>query len=498
MANQNVGPNQNPILYARSLASGQATYVTATNNRLDVNATLAVESIEIGTVDQGTGGASPWLVTGGKSNNAGAPSTTNLGVLPAIANAGAPSWSEGNQVGLSTDLAGNLRVTGSISVGGTTDNSAFTAGSSTGTTALGFYHSTIDTVTDGRAAALAIDSKRSLFTVIRDAALNARGANVNSSNQLSVSVDNTPTVTANAGTNLNTSLLATSANLTAGTQKTQIVDGSGNVIASTSNALNVNITAGSAVIGHVVTDSGSVTNATLSAETTKVIGVTRTADGTGNLLTTNSTTYTAKFGLDSNLLGTLGTAFSTAGKVDVKGADGDVFVRQTTGTNLHVVTDSTSTTAVTQATASSLNAQVVGAGAQNAAVTGNPVLEAGYASAAEPSNVGADGRAQYPWLDQKGRQIVAFQAGANANTSVAGNAGSVTLLAANTARKGATLFNDSTVTCYVLFASSGASTTAYNVQMPANSYYEVPFGYSGAIVGIWASATGSMRVNEVT
>ena len=36
----------------------------------------------------------------------------------------------------------------------------------------------------------------------------------------------------NAGTNLNTSALATSANLTSGTQKTQIVDGSGNVIAS--------------------------------------------------------------------------------------------------------------------------------------------------------------------------------------------------------------------------------------------------------------------------
>lgn len=49
------------------------------------------------------------------------------------------------------------------------------------------------------------------------------------------------TVTANAGTNLNTSALATSANLTAGTAKTQIVDGSGNVIASTTNALNVQV-----------------------------------------------------------------------------------------------------------------------------------------------------------------------------------------------------------------------------------------------------------------
>src|ERR1700690_2721498 len=69
----------------------------------------------------------------------------------------------------------------------------------------------------------------------------------------------------------------------------------------------------------------------------------RTQDGAGNALTSNSTTYTAKFGLDSNLLGTLGTAFSTAGKVDVKGADGDVFVRQTTGSNLHVVNDANAT-----------------------------------------------------------------------------------------------------------------------------------------------------------
>jgi hypothetical protein len=46
-------------------------------------------------------------------------------------------------------------------------------------------------------------------------------------------------VTANAGTNLNTSALATSANQTNANQKTQIVDGSGNVIASTSNNLNV-------------------------------------------------------------------------------------------------------------------------------------------------------------------------------------------------------------------------------------------------------------------
>jgi hypothetical protein len=90
--------------------------------------------------------------------------------------------------------------------------------------------------------------------------------------------------------------------------------------------------------------------------------VTRSADGAGNLLTSNSTTPTSKFALDSNITSILGTAPTTVGKLDVKGADGDVFVRQTTGTNLHVVLDTTSTTAVTQATAANLNATIIGTG----------------------------------------------------------------------------------------------------------------------------------------
>lgn len=66
------------------------------------------------------------------------------------------------------------------------DNSAFTAGTTSGAPAMGFYHSTIDTVTDGDTAAFAMDSKRSQFIVLRDAAQNARGANVTSANALVV------------------------------------------------------------------------------------------------------------------------------------------------------------------------------------------------------------------------------------------------------------------------------------------------------------------------
>jgi hypothetical protein len=121
-----------------------------------------------------------------------------------------------------------------------------------------------------------------------------------------------------------------------------------------------------------VNNSSLAVTATLAAETTKVIGVVRNSDGAGNLLTSNSTTYTAKFGLDANLLGTLGTAFTTAGKVDVKGADGDVFVRQATAANFNATVVGTGTFAV-QATLAAETTKVIGtinvAASQTIAVT---------------------------------------------------------------------------------------------------------------------------------
>lgn len=59
-----------------------------------------------GTVTQGT---SPWVVGGNLTNNNAAPGATNVGVLPVLANAAAPTWVEGNQALLSANLAGSLR-----------------------------------------------------------------------------------------------------------------------------------------------------------------------------------------------------------------------------------------------------------------------------------------------------------------------------------------------------------------------------------------------------
>lgn len=160
--------------------------------------------------------------------------------------------------------------------------------------------------------------------------------------------------------------------------------------------------AGSQIIGKVGIDQttpGTTNLVALTAETTKVLGVTRTADGAGNLLTSNSSTFTAKFGLDANLLGTLGTAFSTAGKVDVKGADGDVFVRQTTGSNLHTVLDSGTLTTVTTVTnlsqqggvAISLNTGVRDTGTQRVTIATNDLVPVSIASGQVASGAIASG-----------------------------------------------------------------------------------------------------------
>lgn len=57
-----------------------------------------------------TQSTSPWVVSGNLTNNNAAPSTNNLGVLVALANATHPTYTEGDQVLLSTDLTGALRV----------------------------------------------------------------------------------------------------------------------------------------------------------------------------------------------------------------------------------------------------------------------------------------------------------------------------------------------------------------------------------------------------
>ena len=89
-------------------------------------------------------------------------------------------------------------------------------------------------------------------------------------------------------------------------------------------------------------------------------------------------------------------------------------------------------------------------------------------------------------------------------TSVNDTNADTTILAANAARKGATVFNDSTAILYLALASVTASATNYTVQIAPGGFYELPVArdgsvYTGVIKGIWsADASGAARVTELT
>jgi hypothetical protein len=83
-------------------------------------------------------------------------------------------------------------------------------------------------------------------------------------------------------------------------------------------------------------------------------------------------------------------------------------------------------------------------------------------------------------------------------STVASSATSVTILAANANRLGASVFNDSTQVLYLLLGSATASATVYSVQLLPGAYYEVPANYTGQLTGIWAAANGNARVTELT
>lgn len=84
-------------------------------------------------------------------------------------------------------------------------------------------------------------------------------------------------------------------------------------------------------------------------------------------------------------------------------------------------------------------------------------------------------------------------------TSVASSATNVILLASNSSRKGAVLYNNSTQICYMKLGVT-ASNTSFTIAMNPGSTF-IDDGnpiYTGEIDGIWVSSNGSMLVTEFT
>lgn len=303
------------------------------------------------------------------------------------------------------------------------------------------------------------------------------------------------TVTANAGTNLNTSALATSANLTAGTMKTQVVDGSGNVIGATSNAFDVNIKSNNAS-GLVSTNNSSSTNITGSAAFT----------GTGEDVTQYSEMRVSVFSSHASATNGLSiqqssdnTNWDITDTYTIPATTGKTFVVPRQAKFFRVVYTNGATTTTSFRLQVILNRTGSASSSQRTqdAYTNETDMDQSWAFLSAWNGTTWD---RVPG-DTTGLKVKQ-NAGTATLSNVAGSATSVTLLAANTARIGATITNDSSALLYIKFGTT-ASTTSYTVVLAGAasapfSYYEVPAGYTGRIDGIWASAAGNARVTELT
>jgi hypothetical protein len=93
-------------------------------------------------------------------------------------------------------------------------------------------------------------------------------------------------------------------------------------------------------------------------------------------------------------------------------------------------------------------------------------------------------------------RITESSAASSTVTQVASSASNVTLKAANTARRGLTVYNDSSAILRLKLGAT-ASATSFTVILQPQDYYEVPANYNGIVDGIWATANGYAYVTEV-
>lgn len=112
------------------------------------------------------------------------------------------------------------------------------------------------------------------------------------------------------------------------------------------------------------------------------------------------------------------------------------------------------------------------------------------------SNNGADGELGQKVIIIGDRSAVVNNPSVATPTQVASSATSVTLLATNSTRKGATIYNGGSTTLSLSFVTP-ATIAGQVLPIATGGYYEVPFGYTGPIYGIWAgSPTGNANINS--
>jgi hypothetical protein len=274
---------------------------------------------------------------------------------------------DGDYATLNTDASGRLWVncaTGCGGSGGTSiaDNGAFTFGTTTITPAGGVFDDVAtNAVTENSSAAFRMSSRREMYTQIRDAAGNERGVNVDSSNQMLVSavVSSFP---ANQPFNL------------------AQYGGSSVVTGGTAGTLGI---AGIQAHDAAISGNNPILN---GAYASAAVPTDVSADGD----------LVRLWALRS---GALAQQPTFAGVLAVAG-------NGASGTGVQRVTIANDSTGILAAVTSITNAvTVVGNAAHDAVASGNPILNAAYASAAAPSDVSADGDVVRLWALRSGASV---------------------------------------------------------------------------------------------
>lgn len=133
---------------------------------------------------------------------------------------------------------------------------------------------------------------------------------------------------------------------------------------------------------------------------------------------------------------------------------------------------------------------IAGPDAAGAAPSANPILMAGW----DGTNV------QIFKTDSTGALAInEVKASASSIASFAASTSAATFLAANAAREGAVIYNDSNRPLYIKLGAS-ASTSSFSVRVGAMGYYEIPASYTGDVSALWddAAADGAALVTELT
>lgn len=367
---------------------------------------------------------------------------TVLATVPNVANAGTFAVQESGGALTSLQLIDDAIVA---------DDAAFTPATTKVMMAgFEFDDSSPDSVNEGDAGAARMSANRNIYTTLRDAAGNERGVNVNASNQLSVSVDNTPSVNLSqvGGASVALGQTTMSASLP---------------IAIASNQSDVPIISNDATAsGSIAANGQTVTLSSLNGRANFVIDVRGTYSATlqfeGSIDGTNffSVNMTAINGSGSQV-----TAVASSTGAWIGSCVGLTSIRvrcsaYTSGTASVVIRAAFGTSYISGAlSASSNQIGLVGAGtgtftasatgnvAHDASDSGNPVKVGGKARQTNPTAV-ADGDRVDCFRDDVGRGVVVLNQCrdllGSQNTTITSSTSETTIVTAG----GSGVFNDLT------------------------------------------------------